>query len=316
MRNFQSIHIRNERQFRALTGIPEKEFNRLLPEFTSCLEAAQQQRYRRRKHQRRRGPGGGRKGTLSTPESKLFLLLFYLKNYPTYDVMGSLFNLSPSKVEEQIVKLIPVLRQAEKNLGVLPHRHFKAPVVEQQDNENTVKIMIDVTERPCRRPKNHRRQKNCYSGKRKAHTLKNTVIGTVHGGIDTIGPTMPGRHHDYALFKNEVDPNQPGLASVEGYVDLGYQGIENDYPGIHKIHIPHKKPRKSKENPDPQLTPKEKKENRAVSRVRIGIEHLIGGLKNFQILTNKFRNRVANIADQIILVIGGLCNLRNHYQVQ
>ena len=137
------------------------------------------------------------------------------------------------------------------------------------------------------------------------------------GGVkDAIGPTAPGRRHDDALLKEELNPEQPGLSSVEVYVDLGYQGIEKDYPKLHKIHIPHKKPRKSEANPNPTLTPKQKKENRAISRVRVAVEHLIGDLKNFQILTNKFRNHIANLGDQVILVVAGLCNLRNNYEVQ
>ena len=323
MRNFQSITVHNERQFRSLTGVSQKEFDRLLPEFTRSLESAQQQRYRQHQTQRRRRPGGGRKGALSLPELKLFFLLFYLKNYPTFDVLGSLFNISPSKAEEQVMKLIPILKQVEQHLHVLPHRHFK-PVQNDdqpteninQPTENINKIMIDATERPCCRPQHGRRQKNYYSGKKHAHTLKNTVVATVHGGIDAIGPTAPGRRHDYALLKEELNPEQPGLSSVEVYVDLGYQGIEKDYPKLHKIHIPHKKPRKSEANPNPTLTPKQKKENRAISRVRVAVEHLIGDLKNFQILTSQFRNHIANLGDQVILVVAGLCNLRNNYEVQ
>lgn len=316
MRNFQSMTVHNERQFRALTGVSQKEFDRLLPEFTRSLESAQQQRYRQHQTQRRRRPGGGRKGALSLPELKLFFLLFYLKNYPTFDVLGSLFNISPSKAEEQVMKLIPILKQVEQHLHILPHRHFKPPQNDDQATENIKKIMIDATERPCCRPQHGRRQKNYYSGKKHAHTLKNTVVATVHGGIDAIGPTAPGRRHDYALLKEELNPEQPGLSSVEVYVDLGYQGIEKDYPKLHKIHIPHKKPRKSEANPNPTLTPKQKKENRAISRVRVAVEHLIGDLKNFQILTSKFRNHIANLGDQVILVVAGLCNLRNNYEVQ
>ena len=47
MRNFKSITIRNERQFRAFTGLCQKEFDRLLPEFTQALESAQQQHYKK-----------------------------------------------------------------------------------------------------------------------------------------------------------------------------------------------------------------------------------------------------------------------------
>jgi hypothetical protein len=40
-------------------------------------------RYKKNHLNRKRKPGGGRKGTLSTPELKLFFILFYLKSkYP------------------------------------------------------------------------------------------------------------------------------------------------------------------------------------------------------------------------------------------
>ena len=99
-------------------------------------------------------------------------------------------------------------------------------------------------------------------------------------------------------------------------MDLGYQGIKDRYPKFHEIQIPHKKPRKSKNHPNPTLTPKQKKENRTISRTRVAVEHLIGDLKSFQILTIKFRNQAKNMADQVILLVAGLCNLKNDYVVQ
>jgi hypothetical protein len=113
----------------------------------------QQARYKKNGLNRQRKPGGGRKGALSTPELKLFFILFYLKNYPTFDVLGCLFDLSPAKAQENISKLMPLLKQAEKRLRVLPHRHFKPASNNQQDNENIEKIIIDATERPHRRPR-------------------------------------------------------------------------------------------------------------------------------------------------------------------
>ena len=316
MRKFQWITLRNERQFRAFTGISEKEFDRLLPEFTHCLEAAQWQRYQKHRPQRQRQPGGGRKGVLSTPELKLFFILFYLKNYPTFDVLGGMFDLSPAKADENVLRLLPLLKQAEQHLHRLPHRHFQQIGNNEQPTEKIQQIVIDATERPCCRPHHARKQKRYYSGKKRYHTLKNTVIGDVNKGIPVVGPTAAGSRHDYALLKEELDPDRPGLSAVEAWVDLGYQGIADRYPAFHKIHIPYKTPRKSKVNPNPTLTPQQRKENRAISRVRVVVEPLIGDLKNFQILANKFRNRLHNMADQVILVVAGLCNLKNDYVVQ
>jgi hypothetical protein len=319
MRKFKLITIRNDRQFRAFTGLPERVFNQLLLVFVQCLKLTQELRDRKLQAPHQRRPGGGRKGALPTPELKLFFLLFYLKTYPTFDVLGSLFDLSPSKAEEQVQKLIPVLKQAEKKLEVLPDRHFKPASKDDQPIENSQKIIVDATERPLCRPQHARKQKNYYSGKSHRHTLKNTVVSNINQGvqgIQVVGPTTPGRQHDYASFKKELNPEQPGLSSVVVWVDAGYQGIKNDYPQFKEIHIPHKKPRKSKSNPNPTLTPKQKKENRAISRIRVGIEHLIGDMKTFQILAIKFRNHIKNFADQVILVIAGLCNLKNGYVVQ
>lgn len=60
MRTFKWITIRDERQFRAFTGLSQKEFDRLLTEFTKALESAQQQRYNKNHPlQRQRKPGAG-----------------------------------------------------------------------------------------------------------------------------------------------------------------------------------------------------------------------------------------------------------------
>lgn len=316
MQKFKLMTVRNERQFRACTGLSQKEFDLILPEFAKCLQLAQQQRYKKHRLQRQRKPGGGRKGALSSPDLKLFFILFYLKNYPTFDVLGCLFDLSPAKAQENFVKFMPILKQAEKRLHILPHRHFKPANTDKQPIDNHQKIIIDATERPCCRPHHARKQKHYFSGKKRHHTLKNTVIGDSNKGIPVVGPTVAGSRHDYALLKEELDPQQPGLSTVEAWVDLGYQGIKDHYPSFHKIYIPHKKPRRSKANQCSALTPQQKRENRAISRVRVGVEHLIGDLKIFQILTNRFRNHFHNMADQVILLVAGLCNLKNNYAVQ
>lgn len=93
MRKFKLMTVRNERQFMACTGLSQEAFDLLLPEFAKCWQLAQQQRYKKHRLQRNRKPGGGRKGALSTPDLKLFFILFYLKTYPTFDVLGCVFDM-------------------------------------------------------------------------------------------------------------------------------------------------------------------------------------------------------------------------------
>jgi len=95
-------------------------------------------------------------------------------------------------------------------------------------------------------------------------------------------------------------------------VDLEYQGIQIDYAGD-DIQIPHKKPRKSKNNPDPQLTPEQKAENQASSRLHIFVENTIAGIKRYNILVHSFRNHREDFDDQFIANSAALWNFSPSY---
>jgi hypothetical protein len=75
-----------------------------------------------------------------------------------------------------------------------------------------------------------------------------------------------------------------------------------------ELHVPHKKPRKSKANPTPVLSDEQKADNRAVSQMRIVVEHVLASIKHWSILTAKFRNHLDKIEDKVICVAAGLHN--------
>ena len=83
--------------------------------------------------------------------------------------------------------------------------------------------------------------------------------------------------------------------------DTGFQGYKPE--GVTLLQ-PKKKPRNG------ELTPDEKVFNRAVSSVRVEVEHQIGGAKRCQILVQKFRNRVENFVDDVMETACGLHNFR------
>jgi hypothetical protein len=80
--------------------------------------------------------------------------------------------------------------------------------------------------------------------------------------------------------------------------------------------MPHKKPRQSTQNPDPQLTRQQKRENRRIGRVRVLVEQAIGGMKIFRALTIHLRNHLKHLADDFIFAAAGLWNLKNSFVVQ
>lgn len=309
--------LKDDRQLRSLIGLGRDEFQKLLDEFIPCLKETQSKnRKGKLKKRRQRKIGGGRKSALGSPENQLLFILFHLKNYPTYDVLSFTFNISRSCAFESVQRLLPILKHTQKNLKVLPKRTTDDPKALLQLIETVDHVLIDATERPIQRPQKPARQKKHYSGKKRFHTVKNTTVSDTDKRILILGKTVPGSQHDYSLLKEEFDPKIDWFASTDASTDLGYQGIKTDYLSPEHIHIPHKKPRKSKQNPDPQLTRQQKRENRQIGRVRVLVEHAIGGMKVFRVLTIRLRNHLKHLADDFIFATAGLWNLKNSFVVQ
>ena len=137
-------------------------------------------------------------------------------------------------------------------------------------------------------------------------------MSTTDKVIIFVGKTFTGHNHDYTMLKTELPPDQDWFAEVHVLVDLGYLGIQTDYTG-ERIEVPTRKPRKSKQNPNPQLTEAQKAANRAISRVRIFVENAIGGMKRYNILVHRFRNHRHNFDDTVIGICAGLWNLSLAY---
>ena len=127
-----------------------------------------------------------------------------------------------------------------------------------------------------------------------------------------LGRTFSGHNHDYTMLKQEFPPELDWFSDIDVRVDLGYQGIASDYSG-NQIEIPTKKPRKSKKNPDPKLSDEQKAANKALSQVRIFVEHAIGGMKRYNILVHVFRNHKANFEDDAIGICAGFWNFSPAY---
>ena len=123
-----------------------------------------------------------------------------------------------------------------------------------------------------------------------------------------IGLTFTGHNHDYKRLKSEFPTFDTWFEHLRVFVDLGYQGICKDYKGKN-ILIPRKKPRKSKNNPNPCLTDEQKPYNKELSKTRIMVKNAIGFIIRFNILVHAFRNKKSNFIDDVIVLCAGLWNL-------
>jgi len=164
-----TLSIRDSRQLKALTGVSEDRFEKLKEKFGETYENIQETAYKEavRCGERKRKRGGGRKGALPAISDKLMFLLFYLKTYPTFDVIASVFNMSRSKACENFHRLLPVLYETLSDIGTLPRRSFDSVEEMKKAFENIDYIIIDATERIHHRSKNSKKQSSTYSGKKK-----------------------------------------------------------------------------------------------------------------------------------------------------
>lgn len=307
--------IRNDRQFKALTGMSRPEFTQFLPTFAHAFEELRQEAYEAQRATRQRKPGGGPKGKLATMSQKLFFLLYYWKVYPCYDVLGFQFDMDGSKACTNVHALWPILKRALTNSGVLPKREFASVEELREAFAEISELFIDATERPHTRPQDAEEQRKKFSGKKKRHTVKNTVMTTACQWILFFGLTVAGRVHDYGRFKEEFRlPQGAGKAELAAWfedfvlwLDLGYQGVQKAY-AAKAVNLPHKKPRKSKANPHPTLTKEQQAENQEISRVRVVVEQAIGGLKRVGILVQRFRNHIKDFVDEVGIIGAGLWN--------
>jgi DDE superfamily endonuclease len=121
-------------------------------------------------------------------------------------------------------------------------------------------------------------------------------------------------HIGFLSATYEGKANDKNLADLEGYPlpygrclyqDMGFQGFI--LTGI-TIVQPQKTPRGG------ELTPPEKATNRAISSIRIRIEHAIGGVKRYRMVKDKRRLWKDSIRDTIMETCCGLHNFRLQFR--
>jgi len=286
--------LKQDRLLRALTGLNRKAFDDLLPSFAQ----AYWQSLTPLDRQRKRALGGGRKATLQKMEDKLFYSLFYCKCYPTFDLASVLFHFDRSQAHEWTHRLLPVLESALGQKLALPERKLRS-VEEFVERFPAVKrVMIDGTERPIQRPQDKERQKEHYSGKKRRTTRKHLAAVDERKRVLLLSSSREGKVHDKRFLDEEAMAAAiPDAIPIE--VDLGFQGLQNEYVNIR---IGHKKPRGG------ELTPEQQAENKTLSRERVVCENAFAGVKRYNAVAVVYRNRVTDFDDRLMLIAAGLWN--------
>lgn len=114
------------------------------------------------------------------------------------------------------------------------------------------------------------------------------------------------------MFKKEFEPKLDWFKNFKVYVDLGYFGFANDYK-TKELFIPHKRPRKSKNNPNPELTQEQKEYNKIISSTRVRVEHAIAGMKRYGCFANRCRSKIDLTKDYFKILSAALWNFNFSY---
>lgn len=124
--------------------------------------------------------------------------------------------------------------------------------------------------------------------------------------IHYVSDCYEGKSHDFSLLKAEFDPAKKWFKNFIVRVDLGYQGFDKCYD-CKRVILPEKKPRKA------ELTSKQKLKNREKSRKRIRVEHCIGGMKRYRVLSDRLRIHDISLYNLTLEICAGLWHFNLTY---
>lgn len=289
--------------FVSFTGLTVAEFDKLVQDNRQDWQSQRIERLLKNNPNRKRKIGGGRKFALATLEDQLLLTLILAKSYCSCLLLEYLFNIDASTVFRTSQVLMSLIKKDGKyiiNLGPRPSKKITTLDELRKFIPALNEVLADCTEQRIPRPEKKVKRNKHHSGKKKAFTIKTELATTRQGLIVNIGKSVPGRQHDYNIFKTS---RLPKLLSKNAklYLDSGYQGVQNDFPDLNTV-IPFKRTRRG--NP---LTRSQKIQNKKQRKIRVAIEHTLSRLKKFQILHQTFRNSLQNYET----VFGFVANIVN-----
>lgn len=262
------------RIFLRLFGITAQKFKILSVKLEPLWDKAVISRYKR--------PGRHYKLSL---DQMLMMLFLYYRTYSTQMHIGFMFGIDDSRVCRIIRTLEPLVAGL---VAIEKNRSLSQEEIEQ---------LIDVTEQVIERPT--KGQKNYFSGKKRRHTLKTEIRVTKEGKIRNISKSYPGKVHDFKIHKS----GDPIPMETKVYGDSGYQGLK-------KLCKNGRTPiKKTKKKP---LTYWQKLYNKIIAKRRIKVENVIAELKNFRILSNRYRNKRKGY-NLKFNIIGGIINFKNGF---
>jgi hypothetical protein len=229
-----------------------------------------------------------------------------------------------SKANQWIHILLPALQAALCRLGDAPARSLTALAerlgVSQVDAARVVTLLAeapesvaqpsstaepapslfahDGTERRIVRPQDPAQQTDCYSGKKKDHTVKKVLLVNAPLTILFLSDTYGGRTHDKTIADATPYPLPGGSGLLQDLGFLGFTLAEVE------ILMPTKTPRGG------ELTVKQQLDNEVLHKRRLRIEHVNSSVKRCRIVKDRLRLWKEGVRDRVMEICCALHNFR------
>jgi DDE superfamily endonuclease len=298
--HYQTI-VSKPKLFRQLTTLTLAEFDLLVKKLEPEWKEREILRLSRPDRKRAIGQGHPYFGTFS---DLILFLTIYTRTNCSNVLLGLVFGLTEPTIIDLSKKLLPLLqdrfvpktrlRKKRATINTLDELLKVYPDLED--------VILDGCAIKTRRPK--RKQGKNYSGKSKRHEKK-IVLGINRKDGIIIGRTKlrPGAVHDKRILDEDgLHKRLEKDHKLKKRTDSAWTGEDKK-----KGWIVNRKGRRNH-----PLTKKQKKENRKLSKIRIGIEHAIRRVKVFRRIGETAVFRAKGKLDS---VLNAAINLANYKQL-
>lgn len=241
---------------------------------------------------------------LMTIKERIIMIFLKLKQGLSFAILAILFqNPTSETCRLTYTSMIPLLAQIFKPLIYWPSKQEVMKNIPYcfEKFPNT-RIILDCTEISLQKPQCLTCRIRCYSNYKSTFTLK-FMIGISPGGLITyISKPYGGRASDKVIFEqsNLIEMMEHSDAIM---IDKGFL-IDNCCArnNIQIIRPPFLKSKKQFSKTEAILT-------KDIAKARVHIERMNQRLKTFNILQHKFPWAHNYLANDILIIIGGICNL-------
>jgi hypothetical protein len=156
---------------------------------------------------RKRDLGAGRPFKLDVKDRCIMLLVYY-QLYITYTLAGFLFDLDQTNICRDIQKIEKRIRQClliPQKIYNITKKRLKTPEeVEQFFPAGFLAFIDSTSEQQIPRPKNNRKRKAYYSGKKKRHTVKTQIMVNNRGFIINKSAKKKGKRGMTMIFIKRI----------------------------------------------------------------------------------------------------------------